>query len=319
MESGWEVSKVMKITFLGTSSGAPTRARNVSSIALQWSQTGKLWLFDCGEGTQHQVLRSPLRLSQLERVFFTHLHGDHLFGITGLLATRSMMEANTTPVALYGPAGLAEYLQCTLDGSQTRLGYPIQIKAVTGGRVYEDESVRVECAPLIHRAPTFGYAIVEKEQTGRFDVEMAQALGVPAGPLYGRLKQGESVTLPDGRTIHGADLVGPPRPGRKLVYCGDTTYTPNAVALARDADVLIHEATYLEEDRPLAVRAQHSTALSAARVAREASVQLLLLTHISPRYEAGGRLNDLLAEARSVFPNTLLADDFFTYEIPRKS
>jgi len=309
----------MKITFLGTSSGAPTRARNVSSIALQWSQTGKLWLFDCGEGTQHQILRSPLRLSQLERVFFTHLHGDHLFGIAGLLATRSMMEANTSPVTLYGPAGLGAYLQCTLDASQTRLAYPIKTQIIAGGPVYEDETVRVECAPMVHRAPAFGYAIVEKEQTGRFDVEKAQALGIPAGPLYGRLKQGESVTLPDGRTVHGADLVGPPRPGRKLVTCGDTAFTPNAISLARDADVLIHEATYLEEDRPLAVRAQHSTALSAARVAREARVQLLILTHFSPRYEAGGRLADLLAEARSAFPNTLLAEDFFTYEIPRKS
>jgi ribonuclease Z len=220
---------------------------------------------------------------------------------------------------LYGPAGLAEYLQCTLDASQTRLAYPIKTQVARGRLVYEDETVRVECAPLVHRAPAFGYAIVETEQAGRFDAEKAQALGIPAGPLYGRLKQGERVTLPDGRTIDGADLVGPPRPGRKLVYCGDTAYTPNAVTLARDADVLIHEATYLEEDRALAARAQHSTALSAARVAREAGVGLLILTHFSPRYEAGGRLGELLAEARSIFPNTLLADDFFSYDIPRKS
>ena len=161
----------MKITFLGTSSGAPSRMRNVSSIALQWSHDGSLWLFDCGEGTQHQILRSPLRLSHLERLFFSHLHGDHLFGAPGLLATRSAQAGGVTPVTLYGPPGLAEYIRCSLTLSQTQLGYPIQVETVRQKLVYEDAFVRVECAPLAHRIETFGYAVTEREQSGRFDVE----------------------------------------------------------------------------------------------------------------------------------------------------
>lgn len=309
----------MKLTFLGTSSGAPTRTRNVSSLALQWPQTGKIWLFDCGEGTQHQILRSPLRLSQLERVFITHLHGDHLFGLAGLLATRSMQDGGETSITLYGPPGLTDYVRCSLDLSQTHLGYPLPIETVGNTPVYEDASVRVTCAPLVHRITVFGYAVEEKPQPGRFNVEKARALGVPPGPLYGRLKNGERIVLPDGRTLDGAEFVEPPRPGRKLVVCGDTVYTPNAVALAQDADVLVHEATYLEEDLSLAARGRHATALSAARVAREANARLLILTHFSPRYEAGARLGDLLAEAQSLFPSTLLAYDFFSYEVPRRS
>jgi ribonuclease Z len=311
----------MKLTFLGTSSGTPSRMRNVSSVALQWSHDGSLWLFDCGEGTQHQILRSPLRLSQLERIFFTHLHGDHLFGLPGLLATRSMQEGGVSPVTLYGPPGLSRYVRCSLDVSQTRLGYPYTVTEIRPGSVYEDDVVQVECLPLVHRIETYGYAVQEKAQPGRFDVEQAQALGIPPGPLYGRLKRGETITLDDGRVIEGQTLVAPPRPGRKLVLCGDTVYTPNAVALARDADVLIHEATHVQADRALAERSMHSTALSAAQVAREANAQTLILTHISNRYQegAGSQLSDLLTEARSVFPNTLLAHDFMTFEIPRRS
>ncbi len=179
--------------------------------------------------------------------------------------------------------------------------------------------MRVECAPLAHRIETFGYAVTEREQSGRFDVEKARALGVPEGPLYGRLKRGETITLPDGRIVEGAALVGPPRPGRKLAYCTDTAYTPNAVALARDADVLIHEATYTQADAALARRSWHSTALSAARVAQEAHAGLLILTHFSTRYESSvSQMNELLEEARSLFPNTLLAHDFWSYEIPRR-
>jgi ribonuclease Z len=309
----------MKITFLGTSSGTPSRHRNVSSLALQLPQQGTLWLFDCGEGTQHQVLRSPLRLSQLERVFITHLHGDHLFGLVGLLATRSLQAGGVSPVTLYGPPGLAEYVRRVMDLSQMRVGYPIEVKTITPGAIYEDANFSVVCAPVMHRITAFGYAVIEKDQPGRFEVEKAQALGIPAGPLYGRLKNGETITLEDGRVIDGRELTGPMRPGRKIVYTGDTTYTPQTVTLAQNADVLIHEATYLEEDLDLAKRAAHSTAKMAAQVAGEAGVKTLILTHFSSRYEmdAGSRLSDLLEEARSIFPNTLLAYDFYSYEVDR--
>lgn len=309
----------MKLTFLGTSAGTPTRARNVSSVAMQLPQRSALWLFDCGEGTQHQILRTPLRLSQLERIFFTHLHGDHLFGLVGLLATRSPQSAEHTPVTLCGPAGLEEFVRVSLRVSQTQLTYPVHFEVVTPQWSYEDETMCVTCRPLAHRIPAFGYAIHEKDQAGRFDVERAQALGIPPGPLYGKLKNGETVTLPDGRTIHGAELVGPTKRGRKVVICGDTFYTKNAVELAQAADLLVHEATYLEEDRELAERAQHATATMAARVAREANANTLVLTHFSPRYEAGpnSRLPELLTEAQAVFPNTLLARDLWSYEVAR--
>lgn len=310
----------VKITFLGTSAGAPTRRRNVTSIALQLDQQSSLWLFDCGEGTQHQVLRSPLRLSQLERIFITHLHGDHLFGLVGLLASRSLQDGIQTPVTLYGPDGIEEYLRTSLEVSRTRLQYPLRIETIRPGLVCSTDKVEVFTAPMLHGIAAFGYAVQERVQPGRFDVEKAHALGIPEGPLFGILKRGESVTLEDGRVIDGKLLVGEERQGRKIVFCGDTTFTPNAVALAKDADLLIHEATYCEADRPLALRANHSTAVMAAEVARQANVQMLVLTHFSARYEAEGvaGLPGLLAEAMEVFPNTHLAHDFWSHAVARR-
>ena len=314
----------MKITFLGTGAGSPSRARNVTSIALQLPQQARLWMFDCGEATQHQILRSPLRLSQLERIFFTHLHGDHLFGLPGLLASRSMQNGGTTPLMLYGPQGLGEYIRASMELSQSHLAFPLKVETVRGNKagnlctVYEDGGYRVECAPMAHRVEAYGYAVIERDQTGHFEVDRARELGIPPGPLYGVLKNGGTVTLDDGRVIDGKDLIGPTIKGRKVVFCGDTIYTPNAVELARDADVLIHEATFLQEELMQAERARHSTALMAAQTAQKANAKTLILTHFSARYEAGQQLGELLAEAQSVFPNTLLAHDFLTYEVPRE-
>lgn len=308
----------MLITFLGTSSGTPTLARNVTSIGLQLPQRSSLWLFDCGEGTQHQVLRSPLRLSQLEKIFFTHLHGDHLFGLVGLLASRALGGGGVTPVTLYGPPGLKEYVQATLRFSETHLNYPISIQTIEPGVVCCDDEFTVVCKPLKHRIPAHGYSVIERDQPGRFAVEQAQALGIPFGPLYGQLKAGKSVALPDGRTIDGRTLVGPKRRGRKLTYCSDTIFTPNAVELAWDADVLIHESTYTQPDLDLAERGMHSTATMAAETARQAGVRSLILTHFSPRYEYAG-LAEMLKEARNLFPNTVLAEDFLRYEVKAES
>lgn len=314
----------MKITFLGTGAGSPSRARNVTSIALQLPQQARLWMFDCGEATQHQILRSPLRLSQLERLFVTHLHGDHIFGLPGLLASRSMQNGGTTPVTLYGPPGLSEYVRASLELSQSHLAFPLKVETVRVGKgsgvsaVYEDAGYRVECAPMLHRIEAYGYAVIEKDQTGHFDVERARELNIPPGPVYGKLKNGGTVTLDDGRVIDGRDLIGPTIKGRKVVFCGDTIYTPNAIELARNADVLIHEATFLHEELMQAERARHSTALMAAQIAQRANAKMLILTHFSARYEAGQQLGDLLAEAQSVFPNTLLAHDFLTVDVPRE-
>ncbi len=309
----------MQITFLGTSSGVPTRSRNVSGIALRLPQRAEVWLFDCGEGTQHQLLRSDLRVSQIRRIFVTHMHGDHTFGLMGLLASCGLA-GNPERIDIYGPPDLDEYLKACKRYSQTHFSYPVKVHTVKPGVVFEDEEFSVSCAPLKHRVPAFGYRITERDRPGHFDVEKAKALEIPSGPLYGKLKRGETVILPDGRKINGAELCGQTEVGRKVVYCTDTVYCENAIELAHDADVLIHEATFAHQDAELAYQRLHSTSTMAAQVALGAHVKQLILTHFSPRYAPGNpiELRDLLEEARSIFPNTQLASDFWTYEVPRR-
>ena len=309
----------VKITFLGTSAGVPTRARNVSAVALRLPQRGEAWLFDCGEGTQQQLLRSDLNISQLTRVFITHLHGDHVYGLMGLLATCGM-SGHASRIDLYGPRGLEQYVSDVSRRTQLHASYPLEVRTVEPGPVFEDDEYVVTCAPLKHRLPAFGFRVEEKDRPGHFDVERARAEGIPEGPLYGRLKRGERVTLPDGRTFEGVDFRGPDIRGRSVVYCTDTIYCRAAVELSRGADLLIHEATFAEADEALAQRSLHSTTTMAARVAREAGVRQLVITHFSPRYFPGNRIEpqDLLREARAVFPNTEMAHDFMPVEVPRR-
>ncbi|KYC35331.1 ribonuclease Z [Scytonema hofmannii PCC 7110] len=309
----------MQITFLGTSSGIPTRSRNVSSVALRLPQRAQLWLFDCGEGTQHQILRSDLKVSQLSRIFITHMHGDHIFGLMGLLASCGLA-GSVERVDIYGPPGLNDYLQLASRHSHTHFSFPIKVHAVRPGVVYEDEEFTVTCNPLHHRITTFGYRVVEKDRSGRFDVEKAKELQIPPGRIYGQLKRGETVTLADGRVIDGKELCGPTEIGRKIAYCTDTIYCENAVELARDADVLIHEATFAHQDSELAFQRLHSTTTMAAQTALGAKAHRLIMTHFSPRYAPGNsiELKDLLEEARAIFAKTDMAYDFMTYEVPRR-
>lgn len=297
----------------------PTRARNVSSIALRLPQRAEVWLFDCGEGTQHQILRSDIKISQITRIFVTHMHGDHIYGLMGLLASCGLA-GNPSRIDIYGPPQLNDYLRACGRYSQTRFSYPVKVHAVQPGVLYEDEDFSVSCGPLTHRVPAFGYRVEEKDRVGRFDVEQAATLGIPSGPLYGKLKRGEIITLPDGRVINGADLCGPDQIGRKFVYCTDTIFCDTAVDLAQDADVLIHEATFAHQDAELAYQRLHSTSTMAAQTALEAQVKKLIMTHFSPRYAPGNAtsLDDLLAEARAIFPQTIMAHDFMSYEIPRR-
>ncbi len=297
----------------------PTRSRNVSAVALRLPQRAEVWLFDCGEGTQHQLLRSDLRVSQIRRIFVTHMHGDHTFGLMGLLASCGLA-GNPERIDIYGPPDLDEYLRACSRYSQTHFSYPVKVHTVKPGVVFEDEEFSVSCAPLKHRVPAFGYRITERDRPGHFDVEKAKALGIPSGPLYGQLKRGEWVTLPDGQKINGAELCGQIEVGRKVVYCTDTVYCENAIELAHDADVLIHEATFAHQDAELAYQRLHSTSTMAAQVALTAHVKQLIMTHFSPRYAPGNsiELRNLLEEARSIFPNTQLASDFWTYEVPRR-
>jgi ribonuclease Z len=311
----------VEITFLGTSSGVPTRNRNVSSIALRLPQRAELWLFDCGEGTQHQFLRSEVKISQLTRIFITHLHGDHIFGLMGLLAS-SGLAGSGQGIEIYGPEGLADYLEACCRFSSTHLGKRLKVHTVReNGLIYEDKDFQVHCGLLKHRIPAYGYRVEEKQRSGRFNVEQAEALGIPFGPIYGQLKQGKTVTLEDGRRIRGQDLCEPPEPGRKFVYCTDTVFCEGAIALAQEADLLVHEATFAHQDAQLAFDRLHSTSTMAAQVALLANVKQLIMTHFSPRYAPGNplQLENLLAEAQAIFPNTRLARDFLTVEIPRRT
>lgn len=297
----------------------PTRTRNVSGVALRLQQRGEVWLFDCGEATQHQLLRSAPKISQISRIFITHMHGDHVFGLMGLLATCGLA-GHPTRIDVYGPEGLEDYMRSSVRYTHTGFSYPLEVHTIEPGMIYEDEELVVSCLPLKHRIPAYGFRVAEKDRAGRFDVDKAIALGIPSGPLYGKLKRGERVTLADGRTVHGAELCGPTEEGRKIVYCTDTIYSEQAIELARDADLLIHEATYVEQDEALAHRGQHSTARMAARVAAAAHARRLIITHFSQRYARGGPVEPevLLEEARAVFPATEMARDFLTVEVPRR-
>ncbi|NDG74097.1 MAG: ribonuclease Z [Synechococcaceae bacterium WB8_1B_136] len=311
----------MQVTFLGTSSGVPTRARNVSAVALRLPQRAELWLFDCGEGTQHQFLRSDLRVSQLSRIFISHMHGDHVFGLPGLLASLGLA-GTCSGIDLYGPDPLRDYLEGVLRTSSTRISYPLRSHRVrqaaqAGTLLLDDGDLTVRCAPLTHRVPAYAYRVDQKPRAGRFDVEQARALGIPPGPIYADLKAGRTVTLEDGRIIKGEALCGPERPGSSVVICTDTVFCEAAVELARGADLLIHESTFAHAEAEMALQRQHSTSTMAAQTALAAGVKQLLLTHFSPRYMPGNPVtpDDLLAEARAIFPNTELAKDFLSLEV----
>ena len=311
----------MQVTFLGTSSGVPTRARNVSAVAVRLAQRSELWLFDCGEGTQHQFLRSDLRLSQLRRIFITHMHGDHVFGLPGLLASLGL-SGSSGGVDLYGPDPLGSYLEGVLRTSSTRIGYPLDVHRVREAAeadrlVFEDADLTVRATPLHHRVPAYAYRVEEKPKPGRFDINKAREMEIPPGPVYAALKRGETVTLEDGRSIDGTTLCGPQRAGASIVYCTDTVFCEAAVTLAQGADLLIHESTFSHSEADMAFQRQHSTSTMAAQTAAEAGVGQLVLTHLSPRYAPGNAVtpDDLLAEARAIFPNTILAKDFLCLDV----
>lgn len=299
----------MELYFLGTNAGVPTLQRNVTSIGLRMlDERRALWLFDCGEGTQHQILRSPLKLSKLEKIFITHLHGDHVFGLPGLLSSRAY-QGGTTPLTVYGPPGTERMIVTTLELSQSRLNYELNIVEHTGGIVFEDDSFIVESALLEHRIDSYGYRITEKDRPGSLDSAKLAEYGLKPGPLFGRLKRGEMITLDSGVTVRPEDVLGAPKRGMVITILGDTRPCDSVVPLAQDADVLIHEATFMHDLVDTAHEYYHSTSKQAAEAARAANVGLLIMTHFSSRYKDEEQLEPLLEEAKSIFPNTRLADE----------
>ncbi|HEK9102420.1 TPA: ribonuclease Z [Bacillus pseudomycoides] len=307
----------MEFVFLGTGAGVPSKGRNVSAIALQLlEERGETWLFDCGEATQHQILHTSVRPRRIEKIFITHLHGDHIFGLPGLLGSRSF-QGGTTPLTIYGPKGIKQFIEVALSVSTTHVKYPLEIVEITEeGIVFEDKQFSVKMKRLSHGIECFGYRIVEKDIQGHLLVEKLLEEGVKPGPIFKRLKDGETVELDDGRVLHGKDFIGPPQKGRIITILGDTRYCEASRQLAQDADVLVHEATFAAEDEGQAHDYFHSTTEQAARIAVQANVKRLILTHISSRYQ-GDTYKELLKEAQTLFANTEIAMDLKHFPVER--
>lgn len=300
---------MIRVTFLGTAAARPTVGRNVSSIALQ--REGELMLLDCGEGTQRQMMRYATGFG-VGAIFVTHLHADHFLGLIGLLRTLSL-QGRTEPMEIYGPRGSRKTLEQAINLGVERVRFPVEIVELRDGDRVEREDYDMVAFRTRHGTRAVGYALKEHDRLGRFDVEKARALGVPEGPLFGRLHRGETVDV-DGRTIRPEEVVGPPRSGRSVVYTGDTLPSDTVREVARTADLLIHDATFGAEEAERARDTRHSTAREAAEVARDAGARRLILTHLSARYADDP--DPLEAEAREVFPGARVAYDGLSVEIP---
>ena len=301
---------MLSLTFLGTGAATPTVDRNVTALSVQ--REGETILFDCGEGTQRQMMRYGVGFSFTE-IFFTHYHADHILGVTGLLRTMGLQD-RTAPVTLYGPRGAQRVLGAAVNLGIERNKFPVEIVEIKPGDRLRREEYDLVVFDTDHRADTVGYALAEHTRLGRFNPDRARELGIPEGPLWGRLHKGETIILEDGRTVAPGDLVGVPRRGRTVVYSGDTRPHLALAEAARGADLLVHEATFGSEELERARETGHSTAAEAARIALEAGVRRLVLTHISPRYTRDAP--ELLAEAVAIFPETTVARDGMTIEVP---
>jgi ribonuclease Z len=303
--------------FLGTGAGIPAKLRNVTSIALKLlEERGAIWLFDAGEATQHQILHTSIKPRRIEKIFITHLHGDHIYGLPGLLSSRSF-QGGESMVTVYGPKGIKEYINVSLSVSQTYLKYPLEIVEIQEKVIFEDDQFTVEARLLEHGMSSYGFRIVEKDRPGTLLADKLVEAGIQPGPIFKKIKNGETVSLEDGRTIVPADFLGPVQQGRIVTILGDTRYCENAIYLAKNADLLVHEATFSKGEEKLAFDYFHSTTRQAAEIAKRAECKQLCLTHISSRYDRF-TWRELVEEAREVFPNTDIAEDFKEVTIPLK-
>jgi ribonuclease Z len=301
----------LTLRFLGTAGSRPTVERNVSALAV--IREGETMLVDCGEGTQRQMMRYGITFA-LDDIFFTHTHTDHVLGLVGLTRTLQL-GGRTEPLRVWGPRGSGRVLRQAVQFGGDRLAFPVEITEVAAGEPIRRKDYAIVPYAVEHPgASAVGWAFVEEERRGRFNPELARSLGIPEGPLWGRIHRGESITLDDGRVVEPSALVGATRPGRRVVVTGDTRPCAATEEMARGADLLVHEATFADDEAPRAVETGHSTAREAAAVAARAGVRRLVLTHLSARYSRDP--SDMEREARSLFPNVVVAKDGMELEVP---
>ncbi|MEK4714891.1 MULTISPECIES: ribonuclease Z [Sporosarcina] len=303
----------MELQFLGTGAGMPSKMRNTSAVVLNLSAEGDgYWLFDCGEATQHQILHTSLKPRKIGKIFITHLHGDHIFGLPGLIGSRSFL-GGEEQLDIYGPTGLNEWIKTTLRVTNTHLNYELIVHEIGEGVVFEDADYRVTAKSLQHIIPCLGYRIEQKPLPGKLLITKAKEAGVPNGPLLKQLKSGEDVILEDGRVVASSDVTGEPQEGFIVAILGDTNYCSAAVELAQDTDILVHEATFDIDTGNLAKEYGHSTIGDAARVAQEAGAKTLIANHISARFMPSD-VAQLQKQGEAIFPALHIAEDFSRFE-----
>lgn len=302
----------MQILFLGTGAGMPSKQRNTTSTVVKLlEERGTFWMFDCGEATQHQILYTTLKPRKLEKLFITHMHGDHIYGLPGLLGSRSFL-GGEEPLTIYGPSGLKNWIEVTLAVSKTHVKYPLSIIEIEEGTIFEDEQFIVEAKSLEHVIPSFGYSIKQKTLPPELYIEKTDALGVPRGPLLRQLKAGQDVVLPNGEIVKSEDVTGEPKEGFKVTILGDTKYCENSIALSDGADVVVHEGTFDIETAELARLYGHSTIVDAAEVCKKANAKHLIVNHISARFLAAD-LNKMLKQVENYNFPIYIAEDFTEY------
>ena len=298
----------LDLVFLGTAGSMPTAQRAPAALLVR--RGGDRLLFDCAEGTQRQLLRSSVGLVELGEIFVTHFHADHILGLPGLFKTFSL-RGRERPLEVHGPRGLVDLLG-SLKRVVGKLSYEVRVVELEPGDVLERDGYRLAAFEVAHGVPAVGWSLIEATRPGRFDVETADALGVPSGPARGALQRGEPVTLPDGSVVNADQVLGPPRPGRKIVITGDTAPSETIVEAAWGAEVLVTEATFSEDELERAQETMHQTAAQAAGIAQRANIGLLALTHLSNRYFGP----EIAREAREIFPDTVVPKDFDVVEVP---
>src|SRR5699024_3767570 len=307
----------MELIFLGTGAGLPSKERNVSSVALSLLQElNEVWLFDCGEATQHQILHTTIKPRKINKIFITHLHGDHIFGLPGLLGSRSFQDGEA--LTIYGPKGIKNFVETSLEVSATHLTYPLYIEEITEGIIFENNHFTVTAAQLEHGVISYGYRIEEKDKPGELLVDKLKTLGIKPGKIYQEIKNNPETVIPNRDIIQRSDVLGPDKKEQIITIFVDKLNTLKHEAFIQNSDVLVHEATFDKHKHKLAHQYHHSTTEEAAQLARNGRVKQLILTHISARYQEDDDVDLLLREARDIFPNTIIAEDLSIFPIQKK-